>query len=128
MGHRNYKYRPEFCQIVVDAMIKGASVDSIGCRLISEDSPYGVARSTVYQWIKDIPEFAEAIEHGNHLAQIRLEEALGKKAIGDKNGKAVDYQSASFLLKTRFHKTYSEKTVHEVGESVSKLIIEGLDE
>lgn len=114
------KYRPEFCQVVIKEMMQGASVDSVGCRLISEDHPSGVSRATVYNWIKEYPEFGEAIELGNQLAQLRLERGLNAKASGAKDSKNIDYQSSQFLLKTRFHKTYSEKIITENVDVVEK--------
>lgn len=114
MGQNNYK--PEFCDIVIKEMAEGVSVDAIGCKLISENKPHGVVRSTVYKWMEDFPEFKEAIDTGNQLHQSSLEKNINLKASGGKNCKNIDFNSSAFLLRTKFHKTYSEKT-HSIVDS-----------
>lgn len=47
------KYRPEYCQMLVDHMTKGFSYETFG-------STIGVARATVFNWEKDNPQFLDA--------------------------------------------------------------------
>jgi hypothetical protein len=109
----SYKYDPKFCQIVYDHLKSGLSLSCVGPSLITEKNPYGVARSTVYEWIEAHPEFREAVEAGQQLAQKFYEQRLTAKISGQKingvNTKDIDTSCLIFALKTRFHKDYGEK-------------------
>lgn len=55
LGGRPTKYRPEYCDAIIEHMSEGASMTSFAAQV-------GVARSTIGQWMQDYPEFKEAAE------------------------------------------------------------------
>lgn len=55
LGGRPTKYRPEYCDAIIEHMSAGASMTSFAAEV-------GVARSTIGQWMQDYPEFKEAAE------------------------------------------------------------------
>lgn len=52
---RPTKYKPEYCQMVVDHMAEGASLTSFAAEI-------DVARSTINEWIDANPDFSEAVK------------------------------------------------------------------
>ena len=56
-GGRPTKYLPEYCEQIIEHMSGGASMTSFAADI-------GVCRSTLNIWIRDIPEFKEAVEIG----------------------------------------------------------------
>jgi len=100
------KYRPEYCQKLIDHLRTGLSMQTFGGTI-------GVTRSTVYKWIDEIPEFAEAHDIGLQLAQDFFEKRLVAKVSGQNipniDQKKIDTQALMFALKTRFHETYADK-------------------
>lgn len=101
------KYRPEYCQRLIDHLRQGLSVQTFGAKV-------DVSRSTIYEWISTIPEFKEAHEKGIQLAQEFFESRLSAKISGQHiNGidtKKIDTTALIFALKTRFHETYGDKS------------------
>ena len=55
-------FREEMCQMVVDLMYEGASIEDL-------QSYLGVHKDTIYQWIKKHPSFADAIKLGRGLSE-----------------------------------------------------------
>jgi hypothetical protein len=109
----SYKFKPEFCKIATEHLRSGLSISCLGPSLASDDHPLGVSRATVYNWIEEHPEFREAVEAGQQLAQKFYEQRLTAKISGQKingvNTKDIDTSCLIFALKTRFHKDYGEK-------------------
>lgn len=64
------KYRPEYCQMLIEHMQKVHSFESFAA-VINTD------RSTLYNWCKDHREFFDARKKGREQAQIGLEN-IGK--------------------------------------------------
>ena len=60
--HNREKFRPEYCQLVIDHMSQGRSVVSFAAIV-------GVSKRTVYNWAQRIPEFAEAIEQAQTMCE-----------------------------------------------------------
>lgn len=52
---RPTKYKPEYCQMVVDHLSEGASLTSFAAEI-------DVARSTINEWIDAHPDFSEAVK------------------------------------------------------------------
>lgn len=100
------KYKPEYCQDLIEHMSKGLSYTTWG-------ADHNIATSTIYQWEKDIPEWKEAKEKAFKKAQEFFEKRLIAKVSGQEikgfDSKKVDTTCLIFALKTRFHKDYSEK-------------------
>lgn len=60
-GGRPTKYRPEYCEQVIEHMADGASLTSFAAQI-------EVARSTINEWIDNHPEFREATSIGKAKA------------------------------------------------------------
>lgn len=109
MAAAHYKYKPEFCQELIDHMSGGYSFDSFGARI-------NVARSTIYKWCDDFPEFGEAKEIAFSKSQLWYERRLIAKVSGlpdhELEAKDIDTSSIIFALKTRFRDNYSERHEH----------------
>lgn len=117
------KYKPEYCEMLVNHLKQGLSVQTFGGTI-------GVVRSTIYEWINTIPEFKEAHELGLQLAQEWFEKRLMAKVSGANtpgiNSKMIDTTALIFALKTRFHETYGEKSeIKNTGEI--KVVIDQQD-
>jgi hypothetical protein len=84
----------------------------------------GVCKDTLYRWVKEKPEFSDAISRGYALGLQYFENLLIGKTNGTKRN--VDTSCILFILKTRFHKEYGDLQKHEV--SVSQITIKKEDE
>ena len=58
---RPTKFKPEYCELVINTMAEGKSLAAAAARL-------RVARSTFYEWAKNHPEMAEAVAIGKDLS------------------------------------------------------------
>ena len=90
-GGRPTKYRPEFCQQLVEHMAKGLSFESFQC---------GAGLSTMYEWVERHPEFAEAKSLGWQKS-LALYESLGYNGL---QGKLPKFNATAwiFIMKCRF--------------------------
>ena len=89
-GGRPTKYDPEFCERVIDLMEQGYSATAVAGKM-------RVARSTLYKWAEDNPEFSDALNIGRACAQAWWEDRL--RGVAEKNeGNA---SAAIFGLKNR---------------------------
>ncbi len=66
---RPTKYRPEYCDAVVDYMSQGYSKTAFAGKI-------GVSRETLYEWSKEHPEFSYAVKIGETARTAALEEQL----------------------------------------------------
>ncbi len=64
------KYRPQFCQMLMDHMKQGGSFESFGA--IAE-----CHRDTLYAWLEPHPEFSDAKKRGTDLS-LKFYEEMGK--------------------------------------------------
>jgi len=65
---------------------------------------FGIAESTIYEWIKDHPSFAESLQKGREIANMEVVRALHKKAKGyEEQGRHYPPDTAAmiFFLKNR---------------------------
>jgi len=96
------QYKKEYCKNLIDHMSQGKSFSTFG-------STIGFVRSTMYLWAEKFPEFGDAKDQGEQLAQEWFEEKLLLKTTDSTVGKNIDTSCLIFALKTRFHKTYGER-------------------
>ncbi|WP_445215479.1 hypothetical protein ACKWRH_23660 [Bradyrhizobium sp. Pa8] len=66
---RPSEYRPEYCQLVIEAMGTGISVGAFA-------GVVGVAVDTVYEWMKRHPEFSEAVSRARGKQLLAWEQKL----------------------------------------------------
>jgi hypothetical protein len=106
-GERFFKkYNPEFCDLLIEHMSGGYSFHSF-CAIA------GCARSTLYEWVDNIPDFAAAKAIGHAKGLLFVEKHLFTKMTGHAQGdgmvpRDIDPGSIYFTLRTRFHDTYYE--------------------
>lgn len=61
-GGRPSKYRPEMCEQVINWMYQGHSKTEVAYLL-------KISKETLYQWVKEYPEFSDAIKKGVNFAE-----------------------------------------------------------
>jgi hypothetical protein len=83
---RPTEYRPEYCDLVRQEMAKGISVSAFAGII-------GVARATVFQWIKTFPDFSDAVSRAQAAQQLAWE----LKLIRSKKG--AETMASIFALK-----------------------------
>lgn len=86
------KYKPEYCQLVVDMGNEGKAVSQIAAII-------GVRRSTLYNWQKQYPEFAEACEMHKELSEAWWAELGRQISLGNIKSPPVSY---IYNMKVRF--------------------------
>lgn len=101
-GGRPSKYSPAYCDEVISTLAEGLSVTAFAGRI-------GVARSTVFKWAEEHPEFSDALKVGQAKATEFWEKALIAIARGD-GGNAT---AAIFGLKNRAPDDWADKVVNE---------------
>lgn len=134
------KYKPEYCDLLIDHMSEGYSFESFSAIV-------RVGRNTTYLWCKEFPEFKEAKEIAEAMAlkyfetaikASSMDECIDDKILREKfDPKKINITTMQWFIKSRFHSVYSEKnvTVLEGGEKpiqveskidLSKLTLEEL--
>lgn len=79
MAGRPSKYSPAYCNEVVECLAEGHSVTGFAGLI-------GVTRSTIYKWVEDHPDFAEAMKIGQAKAVYFWEKNLisvAQKGVGN---------------------------------------------
>ena len=100
---RPTKYRPKFCQMLIDHMADGYSFESFGA--IAE-----VWDTTLDDWVNTIPEFSEAKTIGRRKQLYANEKLIRDVAkFGDGNATA-----AIFILKNCHPKTWRDRREIEI--------------
>lgn len=80
---RPSKYKPEYCQMIIDHMAEGASMTSFAAEI-------DVSRETISEWGRVHPEFSVAIKKGKAKCAAWWERLNRKNAItGDGNATLV---------------------------------------
>ena len=97
-GGRPTKYKAEYCQAAIDFMAEGYSVTAFAGHI-------GVARSTVFKWAEEKPEFSDALKTAQAMAAKWWEDTLRQVArTGDGNASA-----AIFGVKNRSGEDWRDK-------------------
>lgn len=73
MGGRPSKYKPEYCEAIVEHMKGGASATSFAASI-------GVSRSTITEWASEHPEFSAAVTRGKAMCAAWWETLARKNA------------------------------------------------
>lgn len=105
-GGRPTKYDPVFCEVAREFMVDGYSVTALAGHI-------GVARSTVFKWADEHPEFSDALKTGQASAALWWEKTLRQVAItGEGNASA-----AIFGVKNRSSEEWKDKQEHDLTSS-----------
>ena len=111
-GGQPHKFKEEYCQVAIDMGAKGYSIRSIAAEI-------GHPHQTIYNWMDQFPQFFDAIKKSQDLALKFVEGQLCKLVSAGKTTN-IDTTAVIFMLKTRFHKIYSDKKeIEHSGGNVS---------
>lgn len=110
---RPTKYRPEYCQRVLDLGFEGNSKAQIAREI-------GVDRNTLDDWAKAHPEFSRALKMAKHL-ELAWWEDQGKAGLA--MGRDFNAVAFIFQVKNRFRDDYLEKVDvrHDATESFKSI-------
>ena len=92
-------YRPEMCQVIIDAAKEGKHVAGM-CSLLGIKS-----RDTFYRWLKLYPEFAEAYDTAKLESQALLEHVGMMGVMG--NIKGFSFPAWAMLMNNKFPDDYT---------------------
>lgn len=90
-GGRPTKYKPEYCEELIDHMKEGFSLESFAGKI-------GVCVDSLYAWRDSHPEFSEAIKGGKAASRYWWEFKL-RNSVDDRE---INSTSIFFALKCRF--------------------------
>jgi hypothetical protein len=111
-GGQPHKFKEEYCQVAIDMGRQGYSIRSIAAEI-------GHPHQTIYNWMDQFPQFFDAIKKSQDLALKYVEGQLCKLVSAGKTTN-IDTTAVIFMLKTRFHKIYSDKKeIEHSGGNVS---------
>lgn len=100
---RPTKYKPVYCEEIINMMAQGFSLTAAAAEL-------GISRETAYAWEREIPEFSDAIKVARGKRTLKLERDL----LGASDGPTVT--SRIFALKNACADEWREKqTVEQTG-------------
>ena len=99
---RPTKYDPAFCEQAIDFLAQGYSVTAFAGSI-------RVARSTVYLWAEEHPEFSDALNIGQATSALWWEDRLRHTAATGEGNAA----SSIFALKNRAQEDWRDKHEHE---------------
>lgn len=111
-GGRPTKYDPAYCDQVVEFLTDGYSLAAFAGEI-------GVARSTIYEWVDQNPDFSDAVKRAQAKAVLWWEKANRSLALtGEGNATAI-----VFGLKNRAADEWRDKTEteHSGGVTVTKI-------
>ncbi len=119
------KYRPEFCQMLIDHMSQSKSYDSFPAAVYKKYKIH-IGLTTMYDWEKRHQEWAEAKETAKCLSLDFMESRAAAKMSGQKiegiNAKDIDAYVLMGMLKTRFYKIYGDKVQHDISDDTKQAI------
>jgi hypothetical protein len=115
---RPTKYKKEYCQMLIDKMSEGFSVEAF-CGSIS------INKDTFYEWVKRYPEFSDAKRQGLVKSQMWWEEQAKKHMFLPHQGGSFNSSVWIFNMKNRFGwrdqpKEEETKQTHEVHIKIDK--------
>lgn len=114
---RPSKYKPEYCQLLIEHMEKGFSFESFA-------GIVGTCRQTIYTWTEDYPEFLDAKKEASGRCQVFWEEQGLKGLWNQHQGKNLNTSNWIFQMKNRFGWKDRVESEHSVSEKVEKLVID----
>tara|TARA_R110000787_G_C13060968_1_gene407761 strand:+ start:17 stop:400 length:384 start_codon:yes stop_codon:yes gene_type:complete len=114
---RPTKYKPEYCQTLIDHMESGLSYECFA-------GVISVSKQTLYDWEKVNPEFIDAKKIGLGKAQLYWEK-VGNAGMY-MGGKDNPFNSTIWIfnMKNRFNWRDKQETTHDITEEAKKLVID----
>ena len=118
------KYIPEYNDICFDHFKNGGTLSSLPAKI-------PVRLQTLYRWMKDHEEFANAKERGMAEELTLLESCIRSSALGlaiptlEKMGSTgINPESVKFLMTKKHRNEYSDKTQIEHSGQVTSIVFE----
>ncbi len=118
---RPTKYKPEYCQMLIEHGKKGLSFDSFAGAI-------GISRETLFDWARDITEFSDAkrqcTEFSRSFWDSKALEALSEKNEYDERGRVINSTRINptvliFNLKNRFRDQWRDQVVQTVDQTTT---------
>jgi hypothetical protein len=92
---RPTKYKPEYCQELIDFMGQGYSIEAFAGKIDTH-------KDTIYQWVKAHPDFADAKRLGFAKCQVFWEEIGLRGLWNEDGGPKLNTGNYIFQMKNRF--------------------------
>lgn len=96
-GGQPTKYRDVYCQMIIEHLSQGLSVESFA-------GVVGVCFDTIYEWAKVHPEFSDAIKQGKAKKRLWWEK-LGQAGIA---GKLKNFNASGWIFHMKCREQYKE--------------------
>ena len=106
---RPTKYKPEYCQELVDFMAKGFSFEAFAGKV-------KVSNQTIYDWLDQHPDFLEAKHQAFAASRLFWEGAAVQGLWQDKNGPTLNNYVWGRTMQNRFG--YTEKGDQKINVSI----------
>lgn len=127
LGGRPCLYKPEYCDLLLIHFADGLSFEAFG-------GVVDVAKQTLYNWVKEYPEFADAKARGESKSRLYWEklgrDGLHNETIKDDDGMTVTRSINAtlwiFNMKNRFG--WRDKTEVEIKDSEGERPLEELSD
>lgn len=96
---RPSKYKPEFCEKIIEWGKDGASKAEMACNM-------GIHKETLNEWDKTYPEFSDSLKMAVQHSQVAWEK-IGKQAVA---GAIPNYNATTWIfnMKNRFSDDYKD--------------------
>ena len=104
---RPTKYKPEYCQRVIELGRKGKSIEQIAGLL-------NVAKRTLYNWRDNHEDFLHALDEAHDLALMWWEDTAQNNIVETKEGERVNASLWSRSMAARFPKKYRQEVKQEI--------------
>lgn len=114
---RPTKYKPEYCEQLIEHMSGGLSYECFGAII-------NVARSTIYKWETEFPEFSDAKELAFNQSLLYWEKAGNAGMYMGGKDNPFNATIWNINMKNRFGWKDKVETTHQVTDEVKKLVID----
>lgn len=115
---RPTKYKEEYCDLVIEHMEQGLSVESFAAIV-------DVSKSTIYEWIKEHPQFSDAVNKGFDKSRLFWERA-GLKGMFTESGTTFNATTWIFNMKNRFKDEWRDKQETENNHNITGINLKEL--
>lgn len=116
-GHPTYT--PDLVNKISEMFEDGSSITKVCAKKLK------ITRRTYYEWKEKYPDFKEAAEHGEELAEAFHEERLDAGVLNSEN---FGMSGQLFLMRSRFRKTYSEQKADEQKDALVQALVKTINE